>query len=63
MKDSQELENLLQVIFEKGSLHLASLSSPLIEGETSKVSIRPIHTKGRINYQITEQRGQKSSAQ
>lgn len=60
MSDPQNIENLLQTIFEQDSLISGILSSPLKKNDISKVTIRPIRVKGELTYQITEQRGQKA---
>lgn len=60
MRESPNLEQLLQGIFDQSSLISATLSSPLKAGESSKAAIRPIRVKGQLNYQITEQRGQQA---
>lgn len=63
MKDTnplQNLEELLDSIFEDDSLILATLSAPRQIGESFKVTIRPICIRGEQNYQITELRQEKA---
>lgn len=60
MAEQQEIERLLDSIFEKGELILATLSGPRRVGEISKISIRPLLMKGGISYQVTENRKQQA---
>lgn len=60
MRSQEDIETLLADILEKNELIFASLSSPRKECNISKANIRPILIKGKISYQITEQRQQKA---
>ena len=51
-----EIEHLLEAIFEKEELILATLSAPRLEVGVSKISIRPLLIKETLSYQVTENR-------
>ena len=56
MTEQQEIHDLLNDVFDKETLILATLSSPKIASGTSKVTIRPLMIKGQSRYQVTENR-------
>ncbi len=56
MKEKQSLEHLLPAIFEQEDLILATLSATRVRTNIEKVTIRPILIKGKISYQLTENR-------
>jgi SAM-dependent methyltransferase len=60
MSDPEEIESLLIAIFDQDSLLSATLSSPRKPAIASKVAIRPIVTKERALFQVTENIEQKA---
>jgi SAM-dependent methyltransferase len=60
MAEQQEIENLLEDIFEKEELILATLSAPRSTREISKITLRPLLIKDKLNYQVTENRQQQA---
>lgn len=60
MAEQQEIEHLLKNILEKEEFILAVLSGPRIAKEILKVIIRPLLIKGKVRYQVTENRQQQA---
>ncbi len=60
MAARQEIEHLIETILEKQELILATLSAPRIAKDISKVVIRPLLIKGKLSYQVTENRQQQA---
>jgi len=60
MTERREIVDLLNEIFEKNELILATLSGPRTQAHASKVVIRPLVVKGKPSYQITENRQQQA---
>lgn len=60
MTNQQDFKVLLASIFEAEAFILATLSAPRKKSEISKVTIRPIKVKDKLNYQLTENRQQQA---
>lgn len=60
MKEQQEIDKLLKILFEEDKLLLASLSSPRSNSDISKETFRPLQVKGNICYQITQNKGKQA---
>lgn len=60
MNERQNIEALLNSLFENSSLILAVLSAPREKGLASKITIRPLLVKGQPSYQVTENHQQQA---
>lgn len=60
MSEREEIIDLLRAIFEKEELIFATLSSPHKGNLISKIIVRPLQIKGKLSFQVTENRGQQA---
>jgi SAM-dependent methyltransferase len=54
MNERQNIEDLVNSLFEDNLVTLAVLSAPREKGLVSKITIRPLLVKGQLSYQVTE---------